>query len=307
MKTKRYLPLAAAAAIAAAIACSQGGVAHVSVRLTDAPGDLESAVVTITRITLQGPGGETVLSDVERTVDLLALANEATSLVEDVPVEPGRYEQLRFHISGGYVEVQDPDGEGTLVYASSPDYVGLERLPEGTPIAGLLKMPSYAQSGLKVTLPGEALVLAAESKILLVDFDVSQSFGHDAGDSDSWVMHPVIRGADFRLSGNVVATLALAPGVTLPVLNGAPVTLAQFEAVLRNAEGTSEEKLPFTSLGDGRFAARFQYLLPGDYTLEVAGPAGVSFAILPPGSVPVTVVGGADAVVDFVITSAAAP
>lgn len=306
MKMKRYLPLAVAAALAAAAACSQGGVAHVSVRLTDAPGDVESAVVTITRITLQGAGGETVLSDVERTVDLLALANEATSLVEDVPVEPGRYEQLRFHISGGYVEVEDPAGEGTLVYASSPDYAGLERLPEGTPIAGLLKMPSYAQSGLKVTLPGEALVLAAESKILLVDFDVAQSFGHDAGGSDSWVMHPVIRGADIRLSGNVVATLALAPGVALPIVNGVPTTLAQFKAVLRSSEGSAEE-LPFVSLGDGRFAARFQYLLPGDYTLEVAGPAGVSFARLPPGAVPVTVVGGADAVVDFVITSATAP
>jgi uncharacterized protein DUF4382 len=296
---KRFPSLIAAGAVALVTACSSES-AHLSVRLTDASGDLVSAVVTITRVTLQGDHGELVLSDQETTVDLLSLANETLSLVDDVAVPPGRYEQLRIQISGGYVEVED--GGTTLVYATSPTYAGL---PEGKQVAGLLKMPSYAKSGLKVTLPADALVLAAESRILLLDFDVAQSFGHDAGGSDSWVMHPVIKGADITVSGNVVATLALAPGVTLPTVGGAPVTLGQFRAVLKNEAG-SEETLPFVSIPGG-FAAVFRFLLPGSYTVDVVGPAGVSFATSPAHPAAVTVGEGVDAHADFTITSATSP
>lgn len=298
---KRFPSLIAAGAVALVSACSSES-AHLSVRLTDASGDLVSAVVTITRVTLQGDRGELVLSDQETTVHLLSLANETLSLVDDVAVPPGRYEQLRIQIGGGYIEVKDASDTGTLVYATSPTYAGL---PEGKQVAGLLKMPSYAKSGLKVTLPADALVLAAESRILLLDFDVAQSFGHDAGGSDSWVMDPVIKGADITASGNVVATLALAPGVTLPTVGSAPVTLGQFGAVLRNEAG-SAETLPFVSTPGG-FAAVFRFLLPGSYTVDVVGPAGVSFATSPAHPAAVTVGEGVDAHAGFTITSATSP
>jgi hypothetical protein len=299
---KRFLPFAAAA-LAALAACSSGDTTRVSIRLTDAPGDVEAAVVTITRITLQGQGGETVLSDTKTTVNLLDLANAATTLVQDAIVPSGRYEELRFHVSGGYVAVQDASGTGTRVYASSPDYEGL---PPGTAVDGLLKMPSYAQSGLKVTLPSDALVLETDAKILLVDFDVAQSFGHDAGASDSWVMHPVIKGADITVSGNVVATLALAQGVTLPLVNAQPVTLGQFKATLTN-DGGSKTEQPFTDVGGGTFAAAFKFLLPGSYTLDVVGPAGVAFATAPQRPTPITVGGGTETRVEYKITSASVP
>jgi hypothetical protein len=305
---KRLSPFAIAAAALAA--CSSSDTTRLSVRLTDAPGDVVAAVVTITRISLQGEGGETVLSAAPTTVSLLELANEATTLVEDAVVPRGRYEQLRFHVSGGYVEVEG-DGGGTLVYASSPDYEGL---PPGTSVAGLLKMPSYAQSGLKVTLPGDALVLDTDAKILLVDFDVAQSFGHEAGGSGSWVMHPVVKGADLRVTGTAVATLALAPGVTLPALGAQPTTLGQFVAVLLTPPpadapaGTppTREEQPFANVG-GVWTAAFRFLLPGDYALEVVGPAGLSFETAPASPAPVAVGGGAESRVDWTITSATAP
>jgi hypothetical protein len=303
---KRFLFRIAVGALALAAACNSERTARLSIRLTDACGDFEAAVVTITRVSLQGEGGETVLSDDITEVDLCTLANATLPLVEDAVVMPGRYGQLRFHISGGYIEVKDPIGTGTLVYASSPDYEGLERLPPGTQVAGVLQMPSYASSGLKVTLPGDALVLLAESKILLVDFDVAQSFGHDAGGSDSWVMHPVIKGADITVSGNVVATLALAPGVTLPLVAGTPVTLGQFRADLRNEAGSLEE-LWFVNVGGGLFAAPFKFLFPGRYSVDVVGPAGVSFLTIPAHPAEVIVGEGVDAHVDFKITSATSP
>lgn len=291
-----------AAAIAAllgmATACSDG-TGRITVKLTDATGPFEAAVVTISKISLQGEGGETVLMGEPATVDLLTLANQTATLLEDVVVPTGRYTELRFQITGGYVKLAST-GE---IFASSPTYEGL---PEGATVAGLLKMPSYGQSGLKVTLPGDALVVQAESKVLLVDFDVAQSFGHEAGGSGSWVMHPVVRGADITLSGNVVATLRLAPGVTLPTVNGTPVTLALFSAVLKN-EGGSAETLPFADAGGGVFMATFQFLLPGSYTVDVTGPAGVTFETTPAHPLSLTVGEGTDAHADFTVTSASAP
>lgn len=298
-------PLRSSLAVAAALAlaaCSSEEAGRITVRLTDAPGDVLAAVVTIDRITLHGDDGVVVLSEATHTVDLLSLANDTVDLVADAVVPAGTYHELRFRITGGYVEVEGA-GEATELFASSLDYPGL---PPDATVTGQLKMPSFAQSGLKVTMPAEALVVHAGSRILLVDFDVSQSFGHEAGNSGSWVMHPVIRGADLALSGNVVAKLALGSGVTLPVVAGRTVGLGDFQAVLRNELG-GEERLPFAAdAGTGAFTAAFRFLLPGSYTLSVGGPAGVTFATSPASPADVTVLGGEDALVAFTITSAAA-
>ena len=135
----------------------------------------------------------------------------------------GTYSQLRFVITGGYVEV---GGRHLRLLAD------LRRpAADETTVGGTLRMPSYAQSGLKVDLPGGAATVGTATKVLLVDFDVSQSFGHEAGGSGAWVMHPVVKATDFELAGNVDVTLKLGPGVTLP----APATLADFKAVLTPA------------------------------------------------------------------------
>ncbi|HYG70136.1 MAG TPA: DUF4382 domain-containing protein, partial [Anaeromyxobacteraceae bacterium] len=85
----------------------------VTLKLTDAPGDFTAAVVTIEKVYLAG-GDETdapvVLFEGKRTVDLLSLANETTDLVTDAVVPSGRYGQLRFVITGGYVAVEQEDG-----------------------------------------------------------------------------------------------------------------------------------------------------------------------------------------------------
>src|SRR5687768_16683181 len=158
---------------------------RISLLLTDAPGDVRSAVVTISQIYLQGsddeeappPGGRLVLREDDVTVDLLTLENEMMSLVDDVEIPGGRYAQLRFVITGGYLEVEQADGS-TKIYASSASYAGL---PDGAPVDGTLIMPSFAQSGLKVHLPGDRLFVDGNAQTLLVDFDVSQSFGQQAG------------------------------------------------------------------------------------------------------------------------------
>jgi Domain of unknown function (DUF4382) len=298
MKGRSMSSLRRCVALAAPVlllACGGQGTGKVSIRLTDAPGDFISAVVTISRIELVGSGGTVVLSDTPVTTDLLTLANDAVDLVTSAVVPVGNYGQLRFVITGGCIEVEQAGG-GALIYASTPGYEGL---PEGAVVAGTLKMPSFAESGLKVNLPG-GFHVGTDSHVLLVDFDVAQSFGHEAGGSGDWVMHPVVKAVELELSGAVNVSLALAPGVTLP----GSATLGQFRAVLTNAGG-SAETLPLTDAGGGTFTASFRYLIPGTYSLTFTPAPGVtSFTTDPPVPPTITVASGLPTTASFVVTSA---
>jgi hypothetical protein len=260
---------AAALALASALVlsgCSESqgpGTARFSVKLTDAPGLFKTAKVTISEIYLQGNGGKTTLSSTPATVSLLELQNATLDLVKDAEIPTGSYSELRLVVTGGYVELQDGS-----IFASSPDYEGL---PAGATVTGELRMPSLAQSGIKVTLPGTALEVTGPQKIVLLDFDVSQSFGHEAGNPGSWVMHPVIKGAEIETTGTVAVSLTLKDGVTLPQLNGTQVSLADFSATL----GGETQAL------DASGHATFQFVVPDTYPLYFTGPAGLTFTTDP--------------------------
>ena len=141
MKPLRYIVAAIAPMLLLACGANTG---KVSLQLTDAPGDFKTAVVTISEIDLVGSGGTTVLTTTKTTTNLLTLANDTAKLVQDAVVPSGTYTQLRFVITGAYVEVEQSGG-GTIIYSSSPTYEGL---PSGAVVGGTLRMPSYAESGL---------------------------------------------------------------------------------------------------------------------------------------------------------------
>jgi Domain of unknown function (DUF4382) len=277
-------------------ACGGAQTGKVSVKLTDASADFTKAMVTITEIDLVGSAGTTVLSTNKVTTDLLTLANDTAALVDGAVVPSGTYTQLRFVITGGYVEVPQGGG-GTAIYATSATYEGL---PAGAQVAGTLRMPSDAESGLKVNLPDGNIVVGTDAKVLLVDFDVAQSFGQEAGGSGAWVMHPVMTATDIELSGSV--------NVTMKLDAGAPVstTLAGFTAVLTNSAG-SPKALPLVDVGNGTVAAKFQYLIPGSYSISLTPPATVtSFTTspsIPPTGLGLTVTSGQLAEEDFTLIS----
>jgi hypothetical protein len=179
--------LAFATGLAGCDGQSPNSVTSFSVRLKDAPGDVQHAFVTISEVSLVGSGGPQVLSTAPTTVDLLTLATTAMTLVQNVEVPSGTYSQLRFKITGACLSVDDGNG-GSQVYATT----GYDGSVCGTAPAQTLQAPSFATSGLKVTTTGDALELTGPEKIVLVDFDVTQSFGHEAS---GWVMHPVVTGA----------------------------------------------------------------------------------------------------------------
>jgi len=264
--------LALAAGLAGCDSQGPGGTTSLSVMLKDAPGDVLHAVVTISEVDLVGSGGVHVLTQTPATVDLLTLAASASTLVQDVEVPSGTYTQLRFKITGACIAVDDGGGNSSI-YTTA----GYDPTPCGGTAAGVLQAPSYAESGLKVTMAANALELTGTQKILLVDFDVSQSFGHDAGGSGGWVMHPVVTGGDIQATGSVHAEVRLGDGVTLPDLNNAPTTLGQFSAVLVQGAADTIAVVPLTdSDADGVFVADFLFLNPGSYSLSVAPPLGIA-------------------------------
>jgi hypothetical protein len=290
----------------AADGSSAPGTSKVSILLTDAPGDVKKAVVTISQIYLQGSddeqSGRVVLLNTPVTTDLLTLANSTAELVNDAVVPAGTYSQLRFVVTGGYIEVDDGHG-GTSIYASSPDYAGL---PAGAPVAGQLKMPSYAQTGIKVNLPDGGFHVSGEQKVLLVDFDVARSFGHQAGASGMWVMTPVLTATELTATGSVVVTLRKDAAVTLPTIGGTATTLGGFSAELSNGAG-SHETTAFTDAdGDGTYEAAFRFLVPGGYTLDVTGPAGVTFTTNPAHPASVSIASGQASSFGFTVTAASA-
>ena len=191
--------LTAAVVLVAGVSCDSPTALKsgtLSLLLTDAPGDVVKAVVTIDQIYLQpsenSDAGRIILRDEDVTTDLLTLVDSTQSLISDVVIPAGSYSQLRFVISGAYLEVEGEAAGTTTIFASSPSYAGL---PEGAVVGGELQMPSFAQSGLKVQLPGDALVIGDDASVtLVVDFDVAQSFGKAAGASNRWVMTPVLKG-----------------------------------------------------------------------------------------------------------------
>jgi hypothetical protein len=318
MRGKLILPLLAGALAMGACedlgtGSTASGSARLSILLTDAPGDLRAAVVTITDVYLQPAEGENAERVYLRqgaaiTTDLLTLQNKVQELVSEKPVPAGHYEQLRLVITGGYIEVEQAGGS-SAIYASSPGYEGL---PAGARVAGELQMPGFARSGLKVMLTGgtseenDGAVTVAGEQTLLVDFDVSRSFARPAGNSGKWIMRPVLKATPVQSAASLTVSLSLGSGVQLPSLGSAAVALSAFQVTLTPAAGGDAKTAALTDANaDGTFEASFPYLQPGEYRVGIAGPTGITFQTDQALPLTVTVGTGASATAAFKLSSVA--
>lgn len=228
------------------------GEPRLSVLLTDAPGDVVQAIVVIDRVSIMADDDENGAVILDTDVfegDLLDLRNSFVELVDDEEVPVGNYNQIRLRIPEGCIETRDGD-----VFATD----GFDAC--GTP-TGRLQMPSFGSSGLKINLPPEAEVRREGHTIVLLDFDVAESFGHEAGNSNMWVMHPVIHATDFEVSSNLTIDLALADDVTLPDT----LSLTDFAISIDDEAGIPVD-------ADGSTLLR--YLVSGERTITILPPEG---------------------------------
>src|SRR5260370_9739563 len=172
---------------------------------TQASVTLSAGVVTINTIGLTtAAGNPVVLSQPNVTTNLLTLSFDAVTLLQSAVVPPGTYTDLDFKFSGGYIQL--PNG---LIYATSPTYAGL---PPGATVNGTLKLPK----ALKVAAPGGSVTVSANSKLLLLDFDVAQTFGHLAGDSGSWIYGQTVQSTVLTFIANLVIAVSAAQHLPLP-------------------------------------------------------------------------------------------
>ena len=281
-------------------ACDDGtavpGAGEITLLITDDPGPVTQAIVEIERAELIGDGEPFVANQAPFTRDLLELSNDIAELAANVTIPGGTYSQVRFVIPRACIGVmENADGEQEeaheLIYATA----GFDACGEPD---GPLRLPSFAQSGLKVNLPGGSMQIDGDSKVVLFDFDVSQSFGKAAGASGAWVMRPVIHAEEFSLTGSVRVELTAAEGV-------APALLASFQARVGD-----EPPEAFTDDGDDTYVATLRYLLPDKpYTVMVELQDGIELdlTVEPASSQEVTLENAAQATVAFVVAPAGAP
>ena len=237
-----------------ALAGCGGEDPQMSVFLTGAPSpNVIGAVVTIDGIYFQGEGGRTVLRSSPITVDLLALSDDVAAVVDDASIFPGTYEQLRFVISEAYIQTL----EGAIYATPEIDTPG--------PATGELQVPSWDTNGFKVSPEQSVTIEGEQENVLVVEFDVAESFGQDIG-SGAWVMRPVLRATDYFDTGSIVIGISVAA-----VALDRPLQVELFDAA-GNREGLRDV---IDDDADGYIETDFPYLDPrqGPFTLTLPGVA----------------------------------
>lgn len=274
------------------------GTGRLRINLTDAPGDLQEAFVQIGEIVLLSDDGERVVIEPSITgfIDLLDLTNGRVLEIADAGNLPeGNYSELRIVIEDAYVQLND----GRIFATAGAD------LPAGETADGTLRCPSCAQSGFKVKFPQDedGLVINGTTWVT-IDFDAAQSFGHQAGNSGQWIMHPVLRAvATNHEYSQISGTVAFAAGVTPPTCGGAATTVQVFRPLATIGTET------LGAVVDAQGTYQLGTLMPGTYTMGYVGELtftnGDSLTVVAtPTPASVTLAEGDSVVANYSITAA---
>ncbi len=233
---------------------------RLTIQLTDAPGDLKEAFIKIDRFILirsdqdsTSASGRIELTPLHNGfIELLALAGgKLLNVVDEAVVPEGAYSQVRVVLDEAYVRLQDG-----RVFATPG-----ATLPAGVTAAGELKCPSCSQSGFKVNFSSGGLVVD-DGSIVVLDFDAAQSFGHEAGKSGKWIMHPVLRATSRNIAlGRITGNVTLGTGITIPACGGQNNNFAVFRPTAATATDT------ITGVTDTLGVYNFAHVVPATYTL----------------------------------------
>jgi len=281
------------------------GTTRLSIQLTDeASTSVSRAWVKVDQLTLHGPDEARVdlLDGPTGYIELTELAGRTRGLVSGRSVPSGEYEQLRFYVTSAALETE---AGGVYSLNGGADAVGVAA-------NGELRCPSCEQTGIKVVTPDSSLVLETESRILVLDFDVTESFGHQPGEEDTWIMRPVITSSTIGFSGSITGTVATDSGVSFPSCNGGDRSLQDFVPRVHAAGTDSVVKTGDVGSGGSYVIA---YVPPGDYGMSYADTLILDpdslFITASPSSASVTVESGVETTVDYSVSevscSSAAP
>ena len=298
MKGLGVLALALALPLTGCDEASDPELGSVSLLLTDAADpEITEAWVTFTDIYLQGDSGDEdpaggrayLLEDAEYEVELTELQGEVAELVEGEEVATGTYGQLRVVLGGACIVTADGH-----VFSSSEEYTAC-----GASADGRINLTSADNSGWKVLLNG--LQVDGDQEVILLDFLVDESFFKQAGNSNQYVLTPVIRGANVTLTGGFDVALSDPDDV----LDGTGFTPADFNVTMTPAEGDVETEAFLDDDEDGLFTADFDFETAGqEYTFLLEGPDGLEFTVEPAEEQTLDLESGETLDLEWVLTSA---
>ena len=165
-------------------ASGETGTLHV--HLTDAPGDLVEAHVTITRVAIV-PTEDSASGDAEdsMSVDLLTLQNGVTEALGEIEIPAGDYSQIRL-VTSKEASVYYEDANGEKQEAE-------------------LKLPSASETGIKVNLPEFTIDEASDEVEITLDFNVEDSFVQRGQGMGSYLFKPVVHTESMSINGEEVS------------------------------------------------------------------------------------------------------
>jgi hypothetical protein len=197
-----------------------GGTGLMRVSLTDAPAcGYDEVNVTIDRIRVNqnanasdtDSGWTDIVLNPARKIDLLELQNGVMESLGEVPLQPGKYTQLRM----------------VLVENSNANPLANSVVPTGEDETEL-NTPSGTQSGIKVNMDVD--VAEGQAVDLVLDFDACKSVVK-AGNSGRYNLKPVIQATPyFTLAGQAVVGY-VDPAIALPTT----VVTVQHDGVVAKA------------------------------------------------------------------------
>jgi hypothetical protein len=189
--TKALVLVAVLALGLAACGVSGDGTGRLSLSLVDKPThDYKSVFVTIQDVYVHAEsdaeGAWTKILDVNRTIDLLTLANGVREELGMVDLAPGHYTQMRLMI--GTVNATDAALPANYI-VDTKDQIQT------------LKIPSGVQSGIKLVQGFD--INASSTTRLVFDFDVAASIVA-AGNSGKYILRPTIHQIDDTQTRTIV-------------------------------------------------------------------------------------------------------
>lgn len=173
------------------------------IRITDDPFPIDlvqEANVTINKIEIRRATEDSgtpflILSEESRTFNLLDLQNDVTEVLVDLEIPTGSYDLLRLHVSEASIKLKDETNFD-------------------------LKVPSGAQTGLKIFIEPAIDVLLGLTSELLLDFDVSKSFivqgnPNTPAGIKGFNFKPVIRAVNMSTAGRITGLVTDTASIAL--------------------------------------------------------------------------------------------
>jgi len=270
MRHAAWLPLLALLCLALS-ACGGGasgadvpiapGTSSLKIYVTDAPfpGDLvQSATVTIKQVQVRetsGGGWQTVF-DGSATIDLVPLRGGVTSLLAEAELDPGTYDEVRLIVEAGEV-ILEPEA---IVAGDSHVFNSAN---------GGLHFPSGAQTGIKVKVDNDIVVVTELSSDLTLDFDLSRNFVFNGPMTHApgvrrVIFTPVVRAVNSSVAGTVEMEIwsdNFTPGDTAD-----DVTVANADVRAIDEADPTAPPAGGPAGADGFYSLQ---LAPGTYTIEI--------------------------------------